>query len=577
MIMFLSVNMNAFSAHALDEKRQFSYYAENQNITAVLSAFASAQNLIPHFSNQVTGNISGKFENVISKDFLDSMQQAFGIAWFELAGTLYFYHQSEMQRSFVSTKVIPAAELLRLLKNSAIISPRLPVKIMSADMLVINGPSAYLQQIQAAISAFERAQLTNFTMEVFPLKYAWADDITVTSMDTQVTIPGVATILQAMVSGANITASEVTQLPSSVNPLLGQGLNARDQVSQAPQATTQQALNQGGENTNPVSIIADPRVNAVIITDAAYRMNYYKKVIADLDKPVELVEIHAAIVDIDSSYNRSLGINLQGSFGGGDVTTGGSSGQEGNYSPLQSAGQILSSGLNLSTLYSSGADFFLAQVEALEEDNNARVLGKPSVLTMDNIQATLENTSTYYVEVGGKDVADLFKVEAGTVLKVTPHIIHNDNGTQSIKLVVNVQDDQSDGSTSSAAVGALPPIKQTKINTQAIVNEGQSLLIGGYYYEQAQEGDSGVPGLRKIPILGNLFKTKTKATQKMERLILITPRIVRLDEKYEIPARVDEARFSRSPTQSDYVERVPQVQQTSGCSKSPRVEDANTL
>ncbi len=564
---------NAFDAYALDGQKPFAYYAENQEITTVLSAFAGHHNLTPNFSSQVTGSISGKFENIPSADFLESMKQAFGIDWFELADVLYFYNQAEIQKTFISSKVIPAQELVSMLKASSIVSSNLPIKVMSQDMLVLSGPPTYLAQVQSAIHAFESAQISNFTMEVFPLKYAWADDITVTSMDTQITIPGVATILQAMVTGSNITATQVTQLPSAVDPLLGQGLSSVGapqpvaSTSSPTQSQAQQAI------ANPVSIIADPRVNSVIITDAAYRMNYYKKVIEDLDKPVELVEIHAAIVDIDSDYNRNLGISFQGGAElGNDTSMSGSSGTAGITPPTQTPGSILSSGLSLSTLYSSGVDFFLAQVEALEEDNNARILGKPSVLTMDNIQATLENTSTYYIQVAGTDVADLFKVESGTILKVTPHIINNSDGKQSIKLVVNVQDDQGDDS-SSTAVGALPPIKQTKINTQAIVNEGQSLLIGGYYYEQASDGDSGIPGLKNIPLLGNLFKSSSKVTKKMERLILITPRIVSLDEKYEVPERVNVEEFSRDATQADYKERVPQVKTGSGCSKSPQPEN----
>ena len=64
-----------------------------------------------------------------------------------------------------------------------------------------------------------------------------------------------------------------------------------------------------------------------------------------------------------------------------------------------SAGAASDGGLSFSTLYSHGTDYFLARVNALEEDGQARVLGKPSVLTMDNVQATLENTSTYYIPV----------------------------------------------------------------------------------------------------------------------------------------------------------------------------------
>ena len=101
---------------------------------------------------------------------------------------------------------------------------------------------------------------------------------------------------------------------------------------------------------------------------------------------------------------------------------------------------------------------------------------------------------------------------------------------------------------------------------------GQSLLIGGYYYEQKSTDASGIPILMHIPVLGNLFKTTSKGTKRMERLILITPKVIHLDEIPTTPPRVDEPTFHRSPTQADYEERVPAAPQ-SGCSrKRPELE-----
>ena len=217
-----------------------------------------------------------------------------------------------------------------------------------------------------------------------------------------------------------------------------------------------------------------------------------------------------------------------------------------------------------------GADFFLAKVQALQEDGEARMLGKPSVLTVDNIQATLENTSTYYIEVGGYEKVDLFKVEAGTVLRVTPHIIKNSDGTSSIKLAVNVQDNQNDSAGTPLKTDGLAPIKQTKIHTQAIVGSNQSLLIGGYYYEEKAENDSGVPILKSIPVLGHLFKSSSKNTRRMERLILITPKIIRLDEIPQTPDYIETEDFAKSPTQDNYENR--QLPQTGGgCTKKTAV------
>ena len=117
----------------------------------------------------------------------------------------------------------------------------------------------------------------------------------------------------------------------------------------------------------------------------------------------------------------------------------------------------------------------------------------------------------------------------------------------------------------------VPPIKQTKINTQAIVNAGQSLLIGGYYYEKKGEDQSGIPLLMHIPVLGHLFKSSGKESKRMERLILITPRIVRLDDS-NLPSHVDDPAFHRSATQQTYEPRTPVVKRRAGCSRSTETE-----
>ena len=121
------------------------------------------------------------------------------------------------------------------------------------------------------------------------------------------------------------------------------------------------------------------------------------------------------------------------------------------------------------------------------------------------------------------------------------------------------------------------PSQQTKINTQAIVAEGQSLLIGGYYFETQSDNDSGIPALKNIPILGGLFGTTGKKHQRMERLILITPRIVRMDKAPEIPIRVDDPRFSRTPTQADYTERAPLARPVGGCARRAELAPATPV
>lgn len=552
---------------ALTFNNPFSYYAEQQDINTVLMHFAKSQNFSAIISPQIEGKISGRFNAINPNDFLNSMHSAFQVSYYHIDNTLYFYNSNEFTQSYLSPQAMSAKQMFALLRDAHVFSPDLmPSMAKNSSIILIQGPQSYIDKILQAANSFEQIQIQQTVMKVFPLKYAWADDITISSMDKDITIPGVATILRAMLTGETVSQSRQTQHKATVEGLNGSGLSSVGKEEEQESNSSANAT----QNMNSSNIMADPRVNAVIINDASYRMPYYADVIADLDKPVELVEIHAAIVDINTNFSRELGITYQGrnqhnqgwSAGGelGDSTD--------RFSPLPNAGQLGASGLSLSTIYTHGADFFLARIQALQEDGEARMLGKPSVLTVDNVQASLENTSTYYLEVEGYETVDLFKVEAGTILRVTPHIIKNADGTSSIKLAVNVQDNQNDNNNAPLKSDGIAPIKQTKINTQAIVGSNQSLLIGGYYYEEKTDNDSGVPVLKNIPVLGHLFKSTTKGTRRMERLILITPKIIRLDELPKTPDYVDVKEFSKSPTQSDYEQR-PQPQPTtgSGCIK----------
>ncbi len=555
-------------------RHPFSYYADHQELGTVLMSFAQAEGYTAAVSPAVKGTLSGKFQDVDPMTFLEGMQTAFDVSWYTLGRTLHFYAAKEKTRTFISPRTGTARQLYNALKNSSVFSPQLPPSLGEAgDVISVSGPPEYLDQIRSAVAAFEASQTEQIVMRVFPLKHAWAEDMTVSSMDKTVTVPGIASILRAMVMGSPVSGTRVTQEKATVEKLGGKGLSALGNVeSTVPQSEAAATP----ISTGSISIMADPRVNAVLVSDAAYRMPYYAQVIKDLDKPVELVEIHAAIVDIDTDFKRELGIAFQGAANNSDGWSGGGtiSGSATNGTGMPSAGVIDSAGMTLSTIYTHGSDFFLARIQALEANNEARVLGRPSVLTVDNIQATLENTTTYYVEVEGYQAVDLYKVEAGTVLRVTPHIIR-ENGETSIKLAVNVQDDQ-DNSSSVTTNSGVPPIKQTKINTQAIVNAGQSLLIGGYYYEQKGEDESGVPVLMHIPVIGNLFKTKAKQSKRMERLILITPRIVKLNDN-NVPSQVEDPTFHRAATQADYEPRFPAQPRGAGCSRAsstPKVSAA---
>ena len=274
--------------------------------------------------------MSGRFEQVDPRTFLNGMRSAFGVRWYTQGRTVTFWNDSEKAEAFLAPSTVSAAALRDMLRSAGMISPQLPVKLLHAqNLLSVSGPPIYLDQLRGAMKAFEDAQGSRSVMRVFPLKYAWAEDMKVNSMDSTVTIPGVASILQAMANGTPLTGSQVTVQPSAQGDgLRARGLIAANAFDGCPGFAvprTWEAIQSGTHcraqnHADPFAGILSPGG-----TDAEYRMSYYAKVIADLDKPVELVEIHAAIVDIDSDFSRDFGVNWSGTGAYGKHWTGGGS------------------------------------------------------------------------------------------------------------------------------------------------------------------------------------------------------------------------------------------------------------
>jgi len=221
---------------------------------------------------------------------------------------------------------------------------------------------------------------------------------------------------------------------------------------------------------------------------------------------------------------RELGINWRfrsgdwGALFGGDIVR-----RTGN--PLTDTlnSGAANRGLSLSGIIGANNEF-IARISALEEKGAAKVVSRPQLVTLSNVEAVFDRTRTFYVRVAGDRQVDLFNVTAGTVLRVNPHVLV-DNGQPRIRMVVNVED----GALLDGTVDRIPVVERASVNTQALIAEGESLLLGGLTVNSDMDAESAIPVLGQIPVLGELFKTRSKRRQHVERLFLISPRITRLD------------------------------------------------
>jgi len=554
----------------------FSHYSEAEPLVNLLETFSRSQGLRAAFTDNVKGEVSGRFTGLAPEKFLAGIYTAFGVEWYVLDDILHFYVKRDLERRLIYLAASRPSDMKKILLDAGLLSPQLP-SLANDDkkVIVFTGPARYAEGVAAAVKSYEEAYKNQQEVKVFFLKHAWADDTVVGSDKNQRIIPGVASILKQMVLNNQLESSQLTvgtgqgaAVRETIPPALSTGKAAEDLTLEdlrreakeqmaldrkvaSPMNTQAKELPTVGIRSVQPSILSDSRSNSVIVRDAAYRIPYYAETIKELDTPLDLVEIHAAIVDVDTDYSRSLGVDIAGALSmGSNAGAGAGSGLSSIISPGDIVdsdnASILGDGFNFSTVYSHGSDYFLAKVNALETNGEARVLGRPSVLTIDNTSATLNTSTSFYIRVVGEKVVELQEVSSGTNLTVTPHIIRYEDREPQIKLTVSIEDGQ-EPSTGSEELDIPAVVKKTNIETQGFISPGQSLLIGGYYYEQTSTSDEGIPILMNLPGIGSLFKTASRDIQRMERMILISPKIIRSAGKPDQDLHIDEKKFFRSP------------------------------
>jgi type III secretion protein C len=339
--------------------------------------------------------------------------------------------------------------------------------------------------------------------------------------------------------GSGGSAYAAPQIGNPQSSSLFSGLNGRA----SPQLSG--ALGQAGMPGSPTSaqqdndilpvIQPDQRTNSVLIRDTPDRMDQYPELIARLDVKPRLIEIEAHIFEVDTDSLAQLGVNWTAHNSHIDLQTGNGTGTQNVYNgtlaptfgnttlPGGVTAAASPAGAALTTVLGNAGRYLLANVNALEQHNKAKIEASPKVATLDNVEADMSNDTQFFVRVSGYTSADLYSVSTGVSLRVLPMVV-DENGRTQIKLDVAIQDGQLSGQT----VDNIPVISSSNINTSAFVNEGEALLVAGYKAANITRNLTGVPLLSKIPLLGNLFKSTDNEDSHMERLFLLTPHIIDL-------------------------------------------------
>jgi len=313
----------------------------------------------------------------------------------------------------------------------------------------------------------------------------------------------------------------------------------------------------GGNNASRIlsprgSVIWETRTNQLFVSDIPSKLEEIQALIAKIDVPVRQVLIEARIVEADDKFGRALGVKLGATdlrgrnggipgynVGGSNYVTVG-----GNYSAVGSAtnqqttynysdSQFVSLPANVSgdafggataanfalSLFSATANRFLnLEISALEADGRGKVVSSPRVVTADQTKALIEQGEEIpYQQSTSSGATSVSFKKAVLKLEVTPQITPEGN----VILTVDVNKDSR---------GTLTPqgyaINNKHVQTLVLVENGGTVVIGGIYTQEDLETENKVPYLGDIPLLGNLFKNKSRSTAKTELLIFITPKVV---------------------------------------------------
>ncbi|MFN7641774.1 MAG: type IV pilus secretin PilQ, partial [Burkholderiales bacterium] len=340
------------------------------------------------------------------------------------------------------------------------------------------------------------------------------------------------------------------------------------------QQQSQQAAESRGFLSPRGSVTFDKRTNTLLVNDIPPKVEEIKNLIVLLDRPVDQVLIEARIVIASENFARELGAKFgvsgaDQSSSGRVITTSGT--QAANNALITSAvsnryagrnttsnigdaltigpllegrgfgperGDILPAasrlGVNLPVQNAAGsigfailsADYLVdLELSALQSEGRGELVSSPRVITANQREASIKQGDEIgYITTTGTGASAQITTEFKEIvleLLVTPTITQDDR----VYLTLRVKKDELAGFTTSP-VGDIPLISKREINTAVLVDNGQTVVIGGVYEFNSREDLRKVPFLGDVPVLGNLFRTKRNGTEKAELLIFVTPKVL---------------------------------------------------
>ena len=532
--------------------KQYGYVANNESLRSLLYDFGTTLGVPVIVSTRINVIADDRIPVMSAEEFLAEIHTRFGLIWTYDGTTLYLYDRSEAVGESLDFPFALRDDFKATLDAAGIRGIPLNLLFLPVgDSLQISGPPRFVEwgrevakelvarmpdEIVAqapeepvtpppeepvapvvAVPVVEPAEApVEYVIRIFEVQYGYVDEMANNAAGGKAPIVSLAEMVAKLMNVAHV--SGVTGINrgagAGVPKLRGTGAIPGDAAERPAPAAMPGIVGARGAGQEAF-VIGDPRLNAVIVRDTQDRMPAYERLIGELDSPVDQIEITVSVLDIDASAAEELRFEIESdSF---RVNAGESGGRS-----------TIAYARNLWDI-----DGIALRVRALRNSGKSRVLTKPSVTTLDNHEASFRNNRTFYVRLGGSNAesVDLAPVSYGWVVRIRPHVIH-DGDEKRIQLAIHIEDGNRGGP--ALAVTGVPEVSQNVIQTQAVVPEGSSLLIGGYTVREQTRFEQRVPVLGRIPVLGRLFSSDVDRDQSIARYFLITPRILPATVSYTI-------------------------------------------
>lgn len=292
------------------------------------------------------------------------------------------------------------------------------------------------------------------------------------------------------------------------------------------------------------SVTVDDRTNSIIAYQTQENLDELRRVVAQLDIPVRQVMIEARIVEANVGFDKSLGVRWGGAFtGDNNWTFYGKDGARGfdedgalrlpgtdkvgSYTLKDATTNVPFVDLGVANSTSGIGIGFLTdnvildlQLSAMEKTGNGEVISQPKVVTSDKETAKiLKGTEVPYEESSSSGATTIAFKEAALSLEVTPQI------TPDNRIIMEVKVNKDEPDYANALLG-VPPIKKNEVNAKVLVNDGETIVIGGVFSNTQEKAVEKVPLLGDIPFIGRIFRRDLVKESKSELLVFITPRIM---------------------------------------------------